>query len=419
MTKTNVIFVLALVSILVVGTISPALAAQLDARINPENPVSDFSIRYQRTVFIEYPEGGDVADLLRGVKNQVTVNMDSSNPDVKDLMARINDKMLSDGSSAKIFDSNVEYSVTITGRGLSASIDYKIVISGTLTGYTIRAAEGQAPALIDAGWRGISINGPVVIDGTEINMPISAIKDLTPDVYSLMAGSPAELLLSEPIINAEGIKNQPLSNWHFLFDPTGINVDAALFGIAEEISGFVVSGYTMGESSLREGRQVEKVSESQFTVDKTYVVRDIESADSANLSIIGFAVADTLDGTEIFGVTSRAPEGYATTSTGEFPVTIIYGMAGMAGIGAIVMLFFSARKLKHEKYEQTGIDPSQLKAYSTSAGSGGYQTVRGEAQLIDDTSYQKTRSVYEEQKEESAPESQGTKGSLPKGWKPK
>ncbi len=241
MTKTNVIFVLALVSILVVGTISPALAAQLDARINPENPVSDFSIRYQRTVFIEYPDGGEVADLLRGVKNQVTINMDSSNPDVKDLMARINDKMLSDGSSAKIFDSNVEYSVTITGRGLSASIDYKIVISGTLTGYTIRAAEGQAPALIDAGWRGISINGPVVIDGTEINMPISAIKELIPDVYSLMAGRPAELLLSEPIINAEGIKNQPLSNWHFLFDPTGINVDAASFGIAEEISGFVVS----------------------------------------------------------------------------------------------------------------------------------------------------------------------------------
>ena len=40
---------------------------------------------------------------------------------------------------------------------------------------------------------------------------------------------------------------------------------------------------------------------------------------------------------------------------------IIYGMAGMAGIGAIGFLLFSSRKLKKEQgMGQTGIDPSQL-----------------------------------------------------------
>ena len=80
---------------------------------------------------------------------------------------------------------------------------------------------------------------------------------------------------------------------------------------------------------------------------------------------------------------------------------IIYGMAGMAGIGAIAVLFMSSRKLKAEEGQgQQGIDPSQLQGYATSASSGGYQTVRGEAQLKGDQSYEQTRSVYEEEKKE-------------------
>jgi hypothetical protein len=94
-------------------------------------------------------------------------------------------------------------------------------------------------------------------------------------------------------------------------------------------------------------------------------------------------------------------------------------MAAMAAIGGAGIFIYSSRKLKQEGTQQTGIDPSQLRAYQTSAGAGGYQTVRGEAQLIDDSDYQKTRSVYDEKKPQETTESQSTKGALPKGWKPK
>ena len=67
---------------------------------------------------------------------------------------------------------------------------------------------------------------------------------------------------------------------------------------------------------------------------------------------------------------------------------------------------------------QQGIDPSLLRGVATSAGSGGYQTVRGEAQLKGDVSYEQTKSVYEEEKKEEETSSQSKKGSLPKGWKP-
>ena len=412
-----VIFSVLLVTLIILSTSTPAWAAQLSARINPDSITSDFEMKYQRTIFIEYDEGGQIADLLRQQSWTSTVTADSSDPGVTDLIIKLNQKFLNDRSGAKISDMSIDYSVTLTGRGLNTAIDYKLVLDGTLSGYIIK--KDQIRTLVDMGWRGMSVDGPIVVKGVEINLPSSVFKENEGTVYSLLAGTEADSILDAPLINADGIKNQPLTNWHFLFDPTGINVDASTFGLAEEISGFVVSGYTMGESSLREGRQVEQVKEAVFTVDREYIIRSVQSADSANIQVIGFGAIDNLEGLEIIGVTPTPPEGYATTSSGGFPVGIIYGMAAMAAIGGAGIFIISNRKLKAEKgqTEQTGIDPSRLRAYQTSAGSGGYQTVRGEAQLIDDTDYQKSRSVYDEKKpEEPSKESQSTKGSLPKGF---
>jgi len=115
-----------------------------------------------------------------------------------------------------------------------------------------------------------------------------------------------------------------------------------------------------------------------------------------------------LDGVEIAGVTPTPPEGYATTSTGEFPVMIVYGMAGMAALGGIGFFIFSNRSLKNTEQSQQGIDPSRLQGYQTSASSGGYQTNRGEAQLKDDSSYQQTRSHYDDVSEQQSPPPQTT-----------
>ena len=418
----TIVFALFVGALIIFGTSSSAWAAQLDARINPDSPSSSIEIKYQRTIFIEYNEGGQIADELRGKFWATSTSAGITNPEVADLMNKINKKIKSDGSLAQLTDLNVDYSAQLNGRALSASIDYKLILEATLSDYIIRERQGQAPALIDMGWRGITVEGPVIINGVEINMPISAIKDNDPSVYSKIVGTEAEELLSQNLINAEGIKNQPLTKWHFLFDPTGINVDAGTVGLDESISGFVVSGYTMGESSFRDGIIGEKEYEAQFTVDKAYSVRSIESGDSANVDLIGFANIDSLEGLEIFGVTPNAPEGFGSTSSGQFPVSIIYGMAGMAAVGGTGIFIFSNRKLKKEAKmgsHQTGIDPSRLRAYQTSAGAGGYQTVRGEAQLIDDSDYQKSRSVYDELKPaETKSDSESKKGALPKGWKP-
>ncbi len=405
------LFYLFLVIFLTIN-VSVAVAAQLDVKINPNNDNTVLNIKYQRTVFIEYNDGGEFASILRDAEYTVKFSVDESNSGVMLLMDKLNTKFINDGSVTRVKNLDVEYEVHLVGRELSASVDYKIRLVATISNFIIREYSSNIPALIDAAWRGVTTNDPVVIDtnefgDVEINLPISFIKNNMHSIYDVIIYTDAEQLLSQNIINAEGIKNQPLTNWHFLFDPTGINVDASTFGLSDEIKGHVISSFTMGESSIREGRQVEKVYEATVVADEKYVIRSIESADSGNISIIGFAAIDKIENNEVFGVSPNSPEGYATTSTGEFPVMIIYGMAGMAGMGAIAILIFSNRKLKKEYGQgQQGIDPSRLMARSTSDSAGGYKTVRGEAYLVDDNNQNNRPSNNTK-----------NKGTMPKGWK--
>jgi hypothetical protein len=385
----------------VIGSSSSVWAAQIDARINPNGNASPFSYNFQKTIFIEYPNGGKIFDELHEKEWSVTGSADATNPGVQELIAKLNQKIRSDGSNAQISDLNVSYDFHLKGRDLTTSVDYRVILKGTISDYVI--TKDQIRTLVDMGWRGMSTNDSVVIDGVEINLPISLLKDKEPAVYDILAGTDADAILSKGLINADYILEQPMTNWHFLFDPTGVTADAATFGLDESISGFVVSKWTMGESSLREGRQVERVFEAPISADQNYVVRSVQSSDQGNIAAIGFGAIDVLDGLEIVGLTPTPPAGYQTTSSGGFPVTIVYGMAGLAAIGGVAFFIFSNRALKNQTTGQQGIDPSRLVSYQTSASSGGYQTNRGEAQLADTSDYAQTRSVYEDQKQSPPP----------------
>ncbi|MBT6194339.1 MAG: hypothetical protein HOI05_00765 [Nitrosopumilus sp.] len=382
-----------LAGLIMVGTSTPVLGAQFDSRINPNNDDSPFKVSYLKTVFIEYPNGGALFDVLRSSDWKVSGTADATNPGVQELMMKLNQGIRDDGSQATISDLNVLYEFQLTGRSIQTSIDYRVILEGTITNYVI--TEDSQKKLVDLGWRGLSTTSSIMIDGIDINIPLGILQTQEPIIYNTFVGTEAEDVLNRELINADFILEQPMTNWHFLFDPTGINADASTFGLDDSIAGFVVSSWTMGESSIREGRQVERVYEAEVMADELYTVRSVQSSDQANLHIIGFGAIDVLDSVEIVGVTPTPPEDYMTTSTGGFPIMVIYGMAGMAAIGGIGFFIVSSRSMKNTSTEQQGIDPGHLVGYQTSASSGGYQTNRGEAQLKSDVNYAQTRSVYE------------------------
>ena len=414
----------------IIGTITPVLgSSQLVVTVDPNSDTAIASMKYQRAIFIDYSEGGELASDLRGKDVFVSFSADSSNAGVKNLLGQLNSYILSKNSQAQITDLKVHYTATMTGREGSMSIDYKIELLPVIEKFVIRSYSPGSPAILDIDWRGFGTNGPVAISTTEygnmeINMPISFIQKFEPELAAAIIAGDAGDLATKRLMNADGVKNQPVGNWHFLFDPTGISVDASQHGLADELAGKVISSYTMGESNLREGRQVEQIYEASFTMDKVYTLKTFESADNALISVIGFATREISGTSEVFGVSPEPPEGYATTSTGEFPAMILYGMAGMAALGGVAMMMMSRRKLSKEKghMDQTGIDPSQLTGVATSASAGGYQTVRGEAQVKGLDDYNQHKNFYEEDKpqveEKKESDSSSTKGALPKGWKP-
>jgi len=338
-----------LAGLIVIGTSAPAFGAQLDVTLNPNNAESPFKMSYLKTVFVEYPNGGDLFDALGGTEWNVSGMADATNPGVQRLMNELNSNIQSDGSQAKISDLDVTYEFQLKGRNIQTSIDYRVILEGTISNYII--TEDSQKKLVDLGWRGLSTTSSIQIDGMEINIPFGILATEEPILYRTFLGTEAEDVLNKELINADFILEQPLTNWHFLFDPTGINADANTFGLDESIQGFVVSSWTMGESSIREGRQVERVFEAEVMADETYIVRSVQSSDTANLSSIGFGALDVLDGVEIIGVTPTPPEDYMTTSTGGFPIMIIYGMAGMAAIAGIGFFIFSSRAMKKQQLD--------------------------------------------------------------------
>jgi len=410
-------------SVIALGSIAPTFgSAQLEATLEDASGKALAKMTYQRTIWIDYSDGGSLENILAGKNVTVIFSVDSSAMGMKELIQKINSSIASNDSDAYVSDMSLDYVALMTGRDDKMSIDYKIILHPVIENFVIRDYTGTSPALLDVDWRGFGASGAVEIQTKEygmmeINLPASLFDKYTPEIAMQLKSSDAGELLAKSIMNADGIRDQPIGNWHFLFDPTGIGVDAAQYGFQ---TGSVISKYTMGESSLREGIQTERTSEAVFTIDKTYSIKTFEASDNASLDVVGFATRDS----GFFGVTPTAPEGYATTSSEEFPAMVLYGMAGMAALGGVAFMLMSMRKLKKEKghYAQTGIDPTQLTGVQTSSSSGGYQTVRGEAQVTGLEDYNQHRSYYDEEKpqveEKTEDKPSSKRGAMPKGFKP-
>ena len=393
---------IALVCVITAGSVQTAIGAQFDSTLDPSEKKSEFRILYQKTLLIDYESGGDIARQMRGVNVDERFTTTYPNSELDWIIDRLNENILKDQSSARITELDLTHSVTINGRADRATIDYSILVKGEISNYRIGEKDSEERQLIDLGWRGLSIYEPTVVDGTEINLPISAIKNHVPSVYDMIRGTDVEVFLSKPIMDGSAILDQKLTSWHFLFDPTGINVDAGSYKLDESISGVVLSSLTMGESSIREGIKTEIEETVIIDLDTRYSFTTIQSSDSANLNIIGYAAIDTLDDLEIAGVTPT--KGDIDPATGKFPALIVYGMAGMAVIGGVIFFIVSGRQLKREEGQgQSGIDPSRLTGYQTSASSGGYQTNRGEAQLTEAGGYEQHQNVYDDVNSENPP----------------
>jgi hypothetical protein len=364
--------------IFAMGLVPFASAAQLDAAILANEKTMEPSFEFLRVIYIEYPNDGDIADTLRGQKQTVSFAADSTTSGMNEFVAQLNENLQSTSSNAVISDAKINYQATLQGNQNNAVIEYKLQVVPTILNHVL--SQETEKSIVDANWRGISISNPVMIQTEygqfDINNPRSALDAMIPDVSEKLNGVS---IVSIPLIDASGIMKLPLHKWHSLFDNTAIIQGAVEYKFTGK---YVITHYSMGECNIGIGTCEDRKWVEDIDLDKKYTIRIIESRDDATIAIEGYADSSKIGNVDVFYTNLKTLVSQSQEEP-EFPATIMYGMAGLAAVGAVAMLVISDRKLKNDKNEgQTGVDPAHLRAYQTSNSSGGYKTNRGESYLI-------------------------------------
>lgn len=334
------------------GIFNQGFAIQMEAGISPQMNVADASFTGDRIITLKYPANSTLAQMLDGNKNSISFSLntsDSSNG-LTAVLDKINEYMLSQKQSlVKFENATLDYRASVNGGPTTATISYQVELHPTITNL-VTESNGTSSSVLDVDWRSIVLEEPLIINTEEygeidINHPVGGLEKLIPDVVPKIQNTTIAESFETPILDFEEF-GASMNNWHFLFDATGAQAGAAGFGFSVTEGGSeIVSIYSLGESSFREGTHTVKETSGSAEIDGVNVnVNGLTAPPSGQIQIGGFSQIQQggPGGTEHLFVSSEAPQGIATSS-GGFPIQVllVFG-AMMAGVAVLVLV--KARK---------------------------------------------------------------------------
>jgi hypothetical protein len=326
-------------------TLPHAFASSLVVNIDPYEEQIKPSFQFQKTVIIFYDETGKIRKEMHGKDIQMYFSENSSNPQVFDLMQKLNQNLEDLSSQAKITELDVTIKAKMKGYSLRGVFDFEITLVPTITNFVINKTHSDSTRIIDVNWRGMSVRDEIIIASDfgiiDINHPVSFIKQVQPEFYDAIQGTAIYPIMSKPLIDSAGL-NEKLGNWHFIFIPWSNEQKSNL--VPEEWDGSNVSIFQKGDFSMRDSSRVE-INDIDVIADKTYPVRIFEYYDRGFIKAKGFASVEVVDGNEILSVTPLPP--YSPTITdGNDPIWIIFLTIGIIASSLVFMAFYLNRVRK-------------------------------------------------------------------------
>lgn len=342
-------------ALLISGFVSQAYASDLQAALVPQLGNAEASFIGVKTLTISYPSGSSLAQELNGKNERIDFELNATAGNatngMDELINALNRALVTAQSPAQVEGAKITYTGILKGGPESTLISYRAEIEPKLQQFVI--GSDSSGDIVDLEWRGIVVQGPVVLTPTQVtaspsdlqiseidvNNPIGLLQALHPSVAEKLANTDASEVLNDPILNFKAF-DSPMNVWHRLFDPVGayggtVGLDT---GGAQALS-----VYSLGESSLREGAYRETEKDVEVTVDGAPVtVHSSTPPPNAQLTIAGYANHQENEGVEFATVTVEAPAG-AQTSTGGFPIQVLLVLGGLMGAVAVFVLF-KARK---------------------------------------------------------------------------
>ena len=330
----NLVYSIILAIVIITGFVVPVSAVDFTAQLSTTSATAKPSFQFERTYAIDYPDGGEIKNMLNGKNTSMTFHLSPSDPIKQSLVKSLTSENIEDlKSGANITDVDITYYATLYTTDTETHIDYKITFIPTVSNYVLRPATSDSAAILDTQWRGLTIQDPVLVNISnygqfDINSPIDFIKKQFPDLYSKIKGSNAENLFEIPLMSSNDLMSDPISKWQHLFDPAYTLVETNSLGYKGQK--ITISTYATGESNISEGLMLPTVKNADFNADVDYPVSYTERAGSASIQIDGYVAVADINGVEYFGSSPQAPQGSGINSTGNYSAQVIYSMAGFA-----------------------------------------------------------------------------------------
>ncbi|MDE1845634.1 MAG: hypothetical protein KGI10_09975 [Thaumarchaeota archaeon] len=345
-----------LATMLVIGFIAPVNAVELNTILGTTDSAAKPSFQFVRTYIVEYPNGGEIKNMLDGKNVSMTLHMDQFASIKKSIVKNLNSEIIGNlKSAANITDVDITYEATLYPSDTESRIDYKVTFIPTVSNYVLRKATGDSAAILDTQWRGLTVQYPILVDVQnygqfDINSPASFIKKQFPDLYSKLQGTNAQNLFEIPLMSSNDLMSDPISKWQHLFDPAYTIVDTNVLGYQGQK--IVISTYATGESNISEGTMFPTVKNSDMKLDVDYPVSYTERSSTASIQIDGYVAVADINGIEYFGSSPQAPTGSGINSTGNYSAQVIYSMAAFAVVIAVGIFWWSSRVSKNARNRQ-------------------------------------------------------------------
>jgi hypothetical protein len=331
----------ALLSVILIAGLTPqAHAAQINASLIPEFDRAAGSFAGVKFVQITYGPGSAVADLFNGRTERIEFSIEGTNASgMSELIAAANQALLKVQSPAQITSANLTYSGVLRGWPDRLTLTYNVEFVPAFSGFKLdRNATDDIP--MDINWRGFVIEGPIFVDTPEhgrvnVNHPIGLLEATFPEFAGKLASSAAEIM-NEPILDFSEIGAMPMERWHWLFDPTFSQASTGGLLKGEDIGrAKVMSVYSLGECSIREGCPPPRESSASVSVDSTPVRVEISTPQpNSQIEIAGFTSIEKAGGQEIIRVSMEN----ATVVILDFTIIVLLVLGGMMGVIAGIVL---------------------------------------------------------------------------------
>jgi hypothetical protein len=331
-----------LMSVLLVSQILKVHAVQLTSSLVPTTGHGEVDWSAIRFLTIQYPPNSPLAQEFNGISETVRFTMQANEDGMPQLVQTFNEAIASQKSSpVRITNASLTYTGQLRGTEDELTLSYNVQLKPSFISGVTLSSENQTADVVDLDWRSINVADPITLStpygDIDVNHPIGLLQANHSSVADQLMNTEASSILGEPLFNFQDV-GRPMDTWHFLFDPTGSQAGAAGSGF-EEIGGArVVSIYSLGESSFREGTFQETEKQASATMDGTPItVESTTPPTSAQMTIAGFSKIQKTGDTEFAVVTQQAPTGTAT-ATGGFPLQVLLVLGGMMGAVAVFVL---------------------------------------------------------------------------------